>query len=106
MLEEGAELELRDIGKERLTESELDALIGAEDYRKFLNPRNELYRERNMGEKPPARAEAIRLMAGEPNLVRRPLVIAGGRVVLGYDEAALRGLAGAAGARSSRKKAR
>lgn len=106
MLEEGAELELRDIGKERLTESELDALIGAEDYRKFLNPRNELYRERKMGEKPPARAEAIRLMAGEPNLVRRPLVIAGGRVVLGYDEAALRGLAGAAGARSSRKKAR
>jgi len=106
LLEEGAELELRDIGKERLTESELDALIGAEDYRKFLNPRNELYRERKMGEKPPARAEAIRLMAGEPNLVRRPLVIAGGRVVLGYDEAALRGLAGAAGARSSRKKAR
>jgi len=106
LLEEGAELELRDIGKERLTESELDALIGAEDYRKFLNPRNELYRERKMGEKPPARAEAIRLMVGEPNLVRRPLVIAGGRVVLGYDEAALRGLAGAAGARSSRKKAR
>ena len=104
MLDEGAELELRDIGTERLTESELDALVGAEDYRKFLNPRNELYRERKMGEKPPARAEAIRLMAEEPNLIRRPVVIAGRRVVLGYDEAALRGMAGDAGARNSRKK--
>ena len=104
MLQEGAELELRDIGKDRLTENELDALIGAGDYRKFLNPRNELYRERKLGENPPARAEAIRLMAREPNLIRRPVVIAGGRMVLGYEEAVLRAMAG--GARASRKKAR
>jgi arsenate reductase (glutaredoxin) len=105
LLEHGAELELRDLGAERLSESELDALIGAQDYRKFLNPRNELYREREMGENPPPREEAIRLMAREPNLIRRPVVIAGGRVVLGYDEEALRGLAGS-GQKSGKKKTR
>lgn len=105
MLEAGAELELRDLNTERLTESELDALIGGQDYRKFLNARNELYRERNMGETPPPRAEAIRLMSREPNLIRRPVVIAGSRIVLGYDEEALHDIAGG-GAKAGKKKAR
>lgn len=85
-------LELRDLAAERLTEKELDELIGSRDYREFLNPRNELYRERNMKEKPPSRSEALKLMAKEPNLIRRPVVIAGGRIVLGFDEAALKEL--------------
>ena len=86
MLEaKGADLDLRDIGKDRLTFEELDQLIGDRDYRKFLNPRNELYRRRQMGQQPPTRAEALRLMAAEPNLIRRPVVIRGGRVVLGFD---------------------
>lgn len=104
MLEHGAELELRDLGVDRLTESELGALIGAQDYRKFLNSRNELYRERKMGENPPPRAEAIRLMAREPNLIRRPVVISGRRIVLGYDEEALRGMVESAGGRKPGKK--
>ena len=93
MLEQGAELETRDLDKERLTAAELDKLIGARDYTQFLNTRNELYRERKMKEKPPSRAEAIQLMAREPNLIRRPVVIRGGQMVLGYDEEALKQLA-------------
>jgi arsenate reductase-like glutaredoxin family protein len=92
LLEEGAELELRDLGKDRLTAEELDKLIGNRDYKLFLNTRNELYRERNMAERPPSRAEAIRMMAAEPNLIRRPVVIRGGQMVLGYDEEALKKL--------------
>jgi len=106
LLEQGAELELRNLDTERLTEDELDSLIGARDYRMFLNPRNELYRRRKMGEKPPSRSEAIRLMAAEPNLIRRPVVIAGGRMVLGYDEAALRALAGSGRPKRGERKAR
>ena len=95
MLEaKGAELELRDIGKDRLSFEELDQLIGERDYRKFLNSRNELYRQKNMGEQPPSRAEALRLMASEPNLIRRPVVIRGGRIVLGFDPGELEKLAG------------
>jgi len=85
-------LEFRDLGKERLTKAELDQLIGKRDYKKFLNPRNELYRLRKMKDKPPSRAEAIKLMAQEPNLIRRPVVIRGGQLVLGYDEGALKKL--------------
>jgi Spx/MgsR family transcriptional regulator len=84
----GAELELRNLDVDRLNEAELDQLIGARDYKTFLSTRNELYRERNMGENPPSRSEAIKLMSHVPNLIRRPVVIRGSQIVLGYDEAA------------------
>ncbi len=92
MLELGAELESRDLDKQRLTEAELDELIGNRDYTEFLNPRNELYRSRKMKDHPPSRAEAIRLMAKEPNLIRRPVVLRGSQIVLGFDEEAYRKL--------------
>lgn len=80
------------MNRDRLSAAELDQLIGQRDYREFLNPRNELYRERNMKEHPPSRAEALQLMAAEPNLIRRPVVIAGKQIVLGYDEEKLKAL--------------
>ena len=92
MLELGAELESRDLDKERLTATELDKLIGERDYKQFLNPRNELYRQRKMKERPPSRLEAIQLMAKEPNLIRRPVVLRGGQIVLGFDEEAYKKL--------------
>jgi arsenate reductase-like glutaredoxin family protein len=88
----GVELDLRDLHKDRLTAGELDQLIGERDYREFLNPRNEKYRKRNMKEHPPSRAEALKLMAAEPNLIRRPIVVAGKQIVLGYDEPKLKAL--------------
>lgn len=92
MLELGAELESRDLAAERLTEAELEALIGGRDYKEFLNPRNELYRTQDMKEHPPSRTEAIRLMAKEPNLIRRPLVIRGSEMIMGFDEEAYKKL--------------
>ena len=92
MLAHGAELESRDLDKNRLSEAELDELIDKHDYRQFLNQRNELYRTKNMKEKPPSRAEAIKLMAKTPNLIRRPVVIRGDQIVLGYDEEAFKKL--------------
>ena len=82
----GFQLYYRDLAKERLSSKELEDLIGNRDYKEFLNTRNELFRKKKMGEKPPTRREAIRLMAQEPNLIRRPVVVAGGRVVVGFDE--------------------
>jgi len=80
------------LDKNRLSEAELDELIGARDYKPFLNPRNELYRAKNMSQNPPARAEAIRLMSKTPNLIRRPVVIRGDQIVLGFDEAGFKKL--------------
>lgn len=82
----------RDLDQERMSEQELGQLIGERDYKGFLNARNELYREKNMSENPPSRTEALKLMAKVPNLIRRPLLVAGKDVIVGFDEAAYRKL--------------
>ena len=92
MLEKKAELEERDLGKQPLNEHELDQLIGARSHLDLLNPKNELYRSRNMKEHPPTRQQALRLMAKNPNLIRRPLVRRGNHWVFGFDAERLQGL--------------
>ena len=89
----GADLRLRNLDTHRLSAAELETLIGERDYKSFLNTRNELYRTRNMKDKLPSRSEAIQLMAKNPNLIRRPIVISGKEIVLGHDEDAFRKLA-------------
>lgn len=68
-----------------LSVEELDRLIGKRDYKLFLNSRNELYRERGMKENPPPREEALRLMSENPNLIKRPILVRGNQIELGYD---------------------
>jgi arsenate reductase-like glutaredoxin family protein len=82
----------RELGKAPMTTEELDLLIGQHDYKLFLNSRNELFRARKMKEHPPTRAEAVKLMAHEPNLIKRPLLVRGQKVVYGFDEDAFRTL--------------
>lgn len=83
-----------DYNKNPLTEKEIEALIGSDDYRLFLNSRNELYRKKDMKSKPPSKKEAIRMMAREHNLIRRPILKKGSKKVIGFDEAALKSLLG------------
>jgi arsenate reductase-like glutaredoxin family protein len=47
-----------------------------------------------MKEKPPSRAEAIRLMAAHPNLIKRPILIQGSNIALGFDENRFREVSG------------
>jgi len=93
LLELKLDFDSRDLDKQPLSESELDKLIGNREHKLFLNTRNDLYRERNMGEKPPTRPEAIKLMSKTPNLIRRPLLVSGSQIIIGLDEAAYRILA-------------
>lgn len=86
--EKDAQFEEIDLNK-GLSVAELDKLIGNRDYREFLNSRNELYRERGMKENPPSRDEALRLMSENPNLIRRPILVKGNQMILGFDEEAL-----------------
>jgi arsenate reductase-like glutaredoxin family protein len=87
--ETGADFEEIDLNR-GLSIAELEKLIGSRDYRDFLNTRNELYRERGMKQNPPPRAEALKLMSENPNLIKRPILVKGREVILGYDEDALR----------------
>ena len=97
MLKVGVSFDSRELAGEPFSPAELEKLIGERDYKAFLNTRNELYRSRNMKDRPPSRPEAIELMARNPNLIRRPLVIRGDQIILGFDEDAFRKLAGRKG---------
>ena len=86
MQKRGVKINYRDIVKDRLNSTELKKLIGKHDHEDFLNPRSEIFRKKKMKDKPPSRREAISLMSKNPELIRRPVIVAGGRVVIGYDE--------------------
>ncbi len=88
MLEKGIELSSVDLNK-GLSVEELDRLIGQRDYRPFLNSRNALFREMDMKTNPPPRDDALRLMSENPNLIKRPIVKKGNKLLLGFDAAAL-----------------
>ncbi|MGA8220191.1 MAG: Spx/MgsR family RNA polymerase-binding regulatory protein [Candidatus Acidiferrales bacterium] len=92
MQRRGFQFDFRDLTKERLSAAELEKLIGRRDHTEFLNTRNDLYRHGNMKEEPPTRKAAIRLMAKAPNLIRRPVIVCGGRVVLGFDKEGIKRL--------------
>jgi len=91
LLEHDVKVEEIDLNR-GLSEAEVEKLIGTRDYIKFLNFRNELYRERKMKTNPPSRAEAIKLMAQHPNLIRRPILVQGSKIALGFDQAQFREL--------------
>jgi arsenate reductase-like glutaredoxin family protein len=86
--EKGAQFDEIDLNR-GLSVAELERLIGKRDYREFLNTRNELYRERGMKENPPPRAEALRLMSENPNLIKRPILVEDGKILLGFDQIAV-----------------
>jgi arsenate reductase-like glutaredoxin family protein len=84
--------EEREYGKNPFTAKELEDIIGDGPIEKFLNSRTPLYREKNMKQKPPAKAEAIKLMLKDPNLLKRPVIIAGKTKLTGFNEAELKDL--------------
>src|SRR5580698_5797901 len=77
MEKRGYHLNFRDLIKDRLTAAELEKLIGKHDHEEFLNPRSELYRNKKMKDHPLSRRQAISMMARHPDLIRRPVVVAG-----------------------------
>jgi arsenate reductase-like glutaredoxin family protein len=91
--ERGVPFHERDYIKEPFTVEELDALIGDRAIAPFLNPRHPLYEDRGWAENPPPREAALRLMVEDPNLILRPLIRKGDRLLARPDEATLAELA-------------
>jgi arsenate reductase-like glutaredoxin family protein len=90
----GLTVDERDLGKQPLSAEELDRLIGPRPVESFLNTRNEEYRARNLRLNPLTRSEALQLMAANPNLIRRPLLLIDNEIVVGFDGPRYRELAG------------
>jgi arsenate reductase-like glutaredoxin family protein len=88
----GGQLQERDLGKEPLSEDEIEALIGNAEVMEFLNTRSASYRQQGFKKQPPTKTQAIALMAQDPNLIKRPISVKGNMKVLGFDQARLRAL--------------
>ena len=84
------DFEEREYGKRSFTEKELREIIGEDPIEPFLNTRTPLFREKHMKEKPPSKAEAIKLILKDPNLLKRPVIIKGKKKLTGFNEAELK----------------
>jgi Spx/MgsR family transcriptional regulator len=84
----------RDLFKQPLTAAEIRALAAKspEGVRGLLSTRTSQYKALGLDKKKVSDAELIALMAKEPRLLRRPLTLAGNRLVIGFDGPALEAL--------------
>jgi regulatory protein spx len=84
------DLDERDYARRPLDAAELREIFKGLDPREFLNPKSPAYKARRLGDKTISPDDAIRLMVEEPNLLKRPIVIAGREIVAGFDRDRLR----------------
>jgi arsenate reductase-like glutaredoxin family protein len=75
----------RDYAHIPLSADELREIFKARDPRDYLNPKSPTYKAMKIGERKLSADEAIALMAREPNLLKRPIVIAGKTIIAGFD---------------------
>jgi Spx/MgsR family transcriptional regulator len=86
----GAQLDERDYANVPLSASELKELFAGRDPRDYLNPRSPAFKAMGLAGKSLTPAEALALMAKEPNLIKRPITIAGKQMLAGFDREKLR----------------
>jgi arsenate reductase-like glutaredoxin family protein len=89
-------IELQEINYARtgLDEATVKAIVArAGSVAAVLNARHETARANGWAARPPGAAEFARAVAADANLIRRPIVIAGDRAIVGFDPAAYAALA-------------
>jgi len=72
-----------DINKVPPSREFLEQHIDAERFLDFVSTRSPVWKERPL---PKSKKEAIDLMLENPNLIRRPILIKGGRTIFGFDK--------------------
>ncbi len=85
-----AELDERDYAKSPLSRAELEDLFKGRDPRDFINPKSPAFKALGLKGKALTSEDALSLMSKEPNLIKRPLTIAGRTLIAGFDRDALR----------------
>ena len=86
----GVELDERDYAKQPFTEAELKELFKSADPRDYINPKSPAFKSKNLKGKTLSPEQALKLMAQEPNLIKRPLTIGGRKIIPGFDRDQLR----------------
>jgi len=72
-----------DINKEPPSREFLEKHIDAERFLDFVSMRSPVFKERPL---PKSKREAIAMMMENPNLIRRPIMVRGSKVVFGFDK--------------------
>jgi arsenate reductase-like glutaredoxin family protein len=72
-----------DINKAPPSREFLEKHIDPERFLDFVSTRSPVFKERSL---PKSKKEAIALMLENPNLIRRPIVIKGSKVIFGFDK--------------------
>ena len=72
-----------DINKEPPSRAFLEKHVDADRFLDFVSTRSPVFKERGL---PKSKKEAIDLMMENANLIRRPILIKGSRVVFGFDK--------------------
>jgi arsenate reductase len=80
----GIELVRHDLAKEPPSRELLERLIDASHLEDFVNTRSPAYKQRGLDVTKMTKKQAIDLMMEEPNLIKRPLVLAKGKALFGY----------------------
>lgn len=62
----------------------LEKHIDDERFLDFVSRRSPVWKERPL---PATKREAIALMVEQPNLIKRPILVVGSRVIFGFDQA-------------------
>ena len=72
-----------DINKEPPSRGFLEKHIDPDRFLDFVSTRSPVFKERPL---PTSKKQAIALMMENPNLIRRPIVIKGSKVIFGFDK--------------------
>ena len=72
-----------DINREPPTREFLERHIDAERFLEYVSTRSPVFKQRPL---PRSKKEAIDLMIQNPNLIRRPILIKGSKVIFGFDK--------------------
>ncbi len=83
----GLEMEMRDINRTPPPREFLERHVDEQRFLDFVSKRSPVFRAHPL---PRSKTEAIDLMISQPNLIRRPILVDGARVVFGFDTDAYR----------------
>ena len=89
MRKAGVEMDEVNYAKEALSEAAIASIVKkAGGVAQVLNTRHATAKAKGWADKPPSVAEFAKAAAAEPNLLKRPLVVAGDPVIVGFNKTA------------------
>lgn len=88
MQDNKVDAETRDFFREPLTTAELERLIGERPITDFISTRAKSYKATDWEKKTPTKKKAIAAMIADPTLLRRPILVRGRKVLIGFSQTA------------------